>query len=113
MPILEGGSKNYLTELKKRAGESHIYRNYQMVGLEISRLLGDPQHKTLYIKIAKSYNRQLLLEIAKNVAESKTVLNRGAVFMHALQQKVGKLRFVKNKPKKKKKAILKKLTLGI
>ncbi len=74
----------YLAELKRRAKESHIYRKYQLTGLEIADILNDRSHKSLYIKLAKEKNARRLLEIAKDIAERKGVKNRGAYFMRVV-----------------------------
>lgn len=71
----------YLARLKKRGEESHVYRKYQLLGLEIAGVLGDERHKSLYIKLAKEYGGERLLGLAKSVAERRDVRNRGAYFM--------------------------------
>ncbi|MBI4085100.1 MAG: hypothetical protein HY432_01155 [Candidatus Liptonbacteria bacterium] len=76
-----GLSEDYIKELKKRAGESKVYRKYQLVGLEIARLLEDEKHKSLYIKLAKQNDPDRLLAVAKDISESKNVQNKGAYFM--------------------------------
>ena len=45
--------EKYVAELKRRGKESHVYKKYQLIGLEISQILGDEKHKALYIKLAK------------------------------------------------------------
>ena len=75
-----------MKELKRRAKESHVYRKYQLLGLEISQVLKDEKHKSLYIKLAKENNAERLLQIAKEVAERRDVKNRGAYFMTMLKR---------------------------
>jgi hypothetical protein len=72
---------DYIEELKKRKKESRVYKEYQLVGLLISEVLGDEAHKALYIKLAKEGNPDKLLKLAKSVAERKNVDNKGAYFM--------------------------------
>jgi hypothetical protein len=72
---------DYLRELKRRSKESHVYKKYQLTGLEIAKTLGDEKHKSLYIKMAKSGDAQRLLQIAKDVADRKGIQNKGAYFM--------------------------------
>ncbi len=74
-------SEDYLEKLKKRSKESRVYKKHQLFGLEISEILNDQKHKTLYIKLAKENNPENLLRLAKQVAEKKDVLNKGAYFM--------------------------------
>jgi hypothetical protein len=74
----------YLQELKRRAKESHVYRNYQLIGLQIAEILGDEKHKALYIKLAKERNPSDLLRAAKEVADRKHIKNKGAYFMRVI-----------------------------
>jgi len=85
-PIKISQSK-YLDNLKKRNKESRVYTSYQLLGLEIADILNDNAHKSLYIKLAKDYDPDTLLRIAKSVAEKKRVRNKGAYFMRVLQEK--------------------------
>lgn len=77
-------SEKYIEELRQRAKESHVYRNYQMTGLTIAETLGDEEHKSLYIKLAKEKGGEKLLRLAKDVADRKGVKNKGAYFMYCL-----------------------------
>ncbi len=74
----------YFAELKRRAKESHVYRNYQLIGLEIADILHDRAHKALYIKLAKEGDVRRLIAIAKDVADRKEVKNHGAYFMRVV-----------------------------
>ena len=76
--------EKYIAELGRRAKESHIYRSYQLTGLEIADILHDRLHKALYIKLAKEGNPRRLLAVAKDVAERKDVKNQGAYFMRVI-----------------------------
>ena len=78
---------DYLKTLKERSKESHVYKRFQLIGLEIAELLSDQKHKALYIKLAKQYNPELLLSIAKDVGERKNIANKGGYFMRILQTK--------------------------
>lgn len=77
-------SGSYLDEIKKRAKESKAYQPHQWAGLEIAEILNDPEHKALYIKLAKKFEADKLLRLAKNVAENKNVRNKGGYFMKLL-----------------------------
>lgn len=79
--------EKYLAELKRRAKESHVYRKYQLIGLEIAKALGDEKHKSLYIKLAKEHDADMLMRLAKDVADRKEVKNKGAYFMTVLKEK--------------------------
>ena len=76
----------YLQELHKRRKDSRIYRDYQQVGLELAEILGDPEHKSLYIKLAKTKDPGALLGLARDIASRKNVKNSGAYFMRLVSQ---------------------------
>lgn len=76
--------EKYLKELKRRGTESHVYRKYQLIGLEIAQILKDEKHKALYIKLAKEMDGDRLMGIAKDIAERGNVKNKGAYFMSVL-----------------------------
>ena len=78
--------EKYLAELKRRAKESHVYRKYQLMGLEIAQILGDEKHKSLYIKLAKNGNPDRLMAIAKDVADRSGIKNKGAYFMAVIKE---------------------------
>jgi len=77
-------SASYLKKLQERAKTSHVYRKYQLLGLEIARVLQDERHKSLYIKLAREHGGEKLLKLAKEVAERQAVKNKGAYFMKVL-----------------------------
>ncbi|MBI1839080.1 MAG: hypothetical protein HYR95_02200 [Candidatus Colwellbacteria bacterium] len=77
---------DYKELLKKRAKESKIYSSHQMTGLMLSEILNDVEHKSLYMKLAKEYDMDKLIKLAKNVAEMKNIKNRGAYFMALLRK---------------------------
>lgn len=85
----------YVKELQGRRKKSHVYYPHQLIGLEIAQILDDTKHKTFYMKLAKHYDHSMLMRIAKHVEDSKSVKSRGAVFMHALEEKVGKIKFTR------------------
>jgi hypothetical protein len=80
----------YLEKLSIRKRKSRAYRKYQLIGLEMAEVLGDRKHKALYIKLAKERDAELLLALAKQVAERKEVVNKGAYFMKCIARKAPK-----------------------
>ena len=48
-------------------------------------MLSDIPHKSLYIKLAKEYDGQALLRLAKDVVERRDVKNPAAYFMTLLK----------------------------
>ncbi len=77
--------RKYLEELKKRAKTSRAYQKHQLTGLELADVLGDWEHRALYIKLAKEKNNLLLWRLAKETADSRNVKNMGAYFMRLLE----------------------------
>jgi hypothetical protein len=78
-------SATYLKKLRQRGKDSHVYRKYQLIGLEIAQILHDEKHKSLYIKLAKERGADRLMRLAKEVADRKNIKNQGAYFMKLLQ----------------------------
>jgi hypothetical protein len=78
---MDAGATAYLKKLKQRGTESHVYRKYQLMGLEIAQILQDEKHKSLYIKLAKENGGDRMMQLAKEVAERRGIKNKGAYFM--------------------------------
>ena len=76
--------KDYLESLKRRKKENRIYKKHQMTGLMLAEILNDNAHKALYIKLAKEYDGEKLIQLARNISEKKNVRNKGAYFMRML-----------------------------
>lgn len=77
--------KDYVKRLDERAADSHVYRSFQLIGLELAEILRDARHKTLYIKLAKDHpDHERLLALAKDIASRQGVKNKGAYFMRLL-----------------------------
>ena len=76
-------SGEYLAALTERAKKSKVHKPYQLLGLTLSQLLEDEKHKSLYMGMAKKYNNDYLLSLAKRVAEKGGISNKGAYFMKA------------------------------
>ncbi|RJQ28072.1 hypothetical protein C4565_04260 [Candidatus Parcubacteria bacterium] len=81
---------NYLELLKERGKESHVYRDYQLTGLEVAEMLGDRTHKALYMRLAKQYGATALLSVARRISEQKAIKNKGAYFMKVFFSEFGK-----------------------
>lgn len=77
---------SYLEKLKERKAESRAYSKHQVIGLEIAELLDDHKHKALYIKLAKDWNSDELLRVAKDVAGRPNINNKGAYFMKIISE---------------------------
>ena len=77
---------SYMEELKRRSGESKVYSEHQLMGLLIAEALEDEAHKALYMKLAKRYSADTLLQIAKDVSQRENVENKGAYFMKIISE---------------------------
>lgn len=84
MPI----NKDYLNVIKERTKKVRVHKKFQFTGLAIAQLLDDEKHKSLYIRLAKKYDEQKLITIAKNVAERKNIKNKGAYFMRVFYREI-------------------------
>ncbi|MFA4999451.1 MAG: hypothetical protein WC519_01860 [Parcubacteria group bacterium] len=71
----------YLDKIRERAKKSRIHSRHQMIGLMVADALGDNNHKSLYIKMAREENGEKMLYMAKSIAENPRVKNKGAYFM--------------------------------
>lgn len=78
---------DYLEILKQRAKESKVYSEHQMTGLMLAEILEDEKHKSLYMRLAKKHDKDMLIKLAKDVADRKNIENKGAYFMKLLQKK--------------------------
>ncbi|MGC9046540.1 MAG: hypothetical protein ACP5IC_00220 [Minisyncoccia bacterium] len=85
MAMDQNYNKIYLQKIKERAKTSKIYKKYQATGLTIAQLLNDDKHKSLYIKLAKQYNNELLIQLAVNIHNKTKIKNKGGYFMKVLQ----------------------------
>lgn len=79
-------SNSYFEELNRRSKKSRVHHRHQLIGLEIAEILSDRRHKSLYIKLAKKYDPDKLLELAKTIAQNPRIANKGAYFMRVISQ---------------------------
>lgn len=60
--------------------DKFLSREFQKYGIYLAEQLGDMKHKALYIKMAKTYPREVLAQALSFVLDSKA-RNMGALFM--------------------------------
>lgn len=84
MNLFDNRGINYLDVVRKRKKDNRVSREFQLIGLEVSEILNDREHKALYIKLTKEFGKDKILSLAKTVAETKDVDNMGAYFMKIL-----------------------------
>jgi len=77
--------KDYLDTIKQRVKKARVYKKFQATGLLIAELLGDLEHKSLYIKLAKEYDEGELIFLVKTIAENKKIAKKGAYFMSMIK----------------------------
>ena len=78
------GREEYLETLRERARTSRVHRRHQATGLLVAELLGDQDHRALYMKLAKDIGNDRLLSLAKDVAGRANVKNKGAYLMRLI-----------------------------
>lgn len=79
--------RDYLKLLEERVKKSRVRTAYQSTGLLLAEFLNDPVHKSLYMRLAKQYDHDLLIRLAKNLQERKDIKNKGAYFMKVLKSR--------------------------
>ncbi len=94
--------EEYLKKLKERQEKSRIKEEYQLIGLEIARMLNDNNHKALYMKLAKENNGKEMFGLAKDISSKKNIKNMGAYFMKIFFRNRKKSKPAKKKTKKQK-----------
>ena len=78
-----------LSDLLKRFDpkkDRFISREFQKYGYDLSEELADPEHKSLYIKLAKTIPRQLLEQARYFVKDAGRVKSKPRLFMWKLAQ---------------------------
>jgi len=85
--------KQIINEKKPGDRNKYISREWQDYGYRLAMELGDPGHKSLYMKLAKEEDRALLAA-ARGFAIDSNADNRGALFMWKLGElkKTGKMK---------------------
>ncbi len=68
--------------------DKYISREFQSFGIHIAEELDDYEHRSLYIKLAKTTHRSIL-EKALSFAVDSGARKKGALFMWKLQQLKG------------------------
>ncbi|MFH1162314.1 MAG: hypothetical protein V1696_03530 [Candidatus Jorgensenbacteria bacterium] len=87
---MQKASRGYAEVIRERGKMSRVRRSFQFSGLMLSELLHDRSHKAIYLGLARKYNNDWLLRLAKDVVSREGVKNRGAYFMRLFQQSAKK-----------------------
>lgn len=78
-------AEKYKQKIAERAKNTRVTKKFQLLGLELALLLGDIDHRSLYIKLAKEMDSDVLMGLAKDIASRDAVKNKGAYFMKVLK----------------------------
>lgn len=79
-------SLKQLIDSKKPVDKNkYVSREFQDYGYRLAAELGDLRHKSLYMRLAKTYDRATL-EACKSFVMDSNANNRGALFMWKLKQ---------------------------
>lgn len=71
---------------KKMSRDYRCSHEFQAYGNKLAEDLGDKKHRALYIKLAKTEDRNLLEEARESVLSSKKATTKGRLFMWKLGQ---------------------------
>lgn len=77
-------SNDWLTQREKSA--KYVSKEYQDYGLRLATKLQDPDHKALYIKLAKVENRALVTKALSFADDYPSARNKARVFMWKLKE---------------------------
>jgi len=66
--------------------KKYISREFQDYGYRLAIELDDEKHKALYIKLAKTVDRNILEEARVNVKHANNVRNKGKLFMWKVKE---------------------------
>lgn len=70
---------------KDKDRDKYVSREFQKYGYDLAQKLGDPEHVSLFIKLAQKYDRQILDDAWRFVADANA-RNKIALFMWKLKQ---------------------------
>lgn len=78
--------KSAIAEAKFKDRPKNISKEFQMYGVYLAECLQDTKHYSLYIKLAKNINRQLLEEALNFTKDYNFAKSKAKVFMWKLDQ---------------------------
>jgi hypothetical protein len=81
--------KQIISEKAQVSKNKYVSREFQDYGFKLAAELGDLEHKSLYIRLAKTVERKYL-EQARSFAIDSTARSKGALFMWKLKELRGK-----------------------
>jgi hypothetical protein len=78
--------KSLIASKKKVEKNKYISREFQDYGYQLAERLGDLKYKSLYIKLAKDYPREVLERVYSFVADYPDAKNKGKLFMWKMKE---------------------------
>jgi hypothetical protein len=84
-----------IIQSRKFSRDYRCSHEFQAYGNRLAEELGDKKHRTLYIKLAKTEDRNILEEARVSVLNSKKATTKGKLFMWKVGQ-IKKERLEKN-----------------
>ncbi|KKS95805.1 MAG: hypothetical protein UV71_C0003G0039 [Microgenomates group bacterium GW2011_GWC1_43_13] len=75
-----------LSKYKLEDSDKYISREFQKYAYDLAEELGDLDHKSLYMKLAKDTPRILLEKARSFVKDAQNARSKGRLFMWKLQQ---------------------------
>lgn len=75
-----------IDEIKNPDRPKNLSKEFQVYGCYLAETLEDTKHYSLYIKLAKQYNRALLEEALNYTKDYHQAKSKGRVFMWKLTQ---------------------------
>lgn len=75
-----------INETKFKDRPKNISKEFQVYGVYLAEVLGDTKHYSLYIKLAKEYDRGLLESVLTFVKDASSARSKGRLFMWRLKQ---------------------------
>lgn len=74
-----------INETKFKNRPKNLSKEFQVYGVYLAETLGDTNHYSLYIKLAKTHPRPLLEEVLNFVKGAYNVKSKGKLFMWKLK----------------------------
>lgn len=79
--------KDLIAQRKKSTPPNpYITKEFQDYGYRLAERLGDLKHKALYIKIAKTYSREIIEKVYSFTIDYPNAKSKGKIFMWKLKQ---------------------------
>ncbi len=75
-----------LQDYQPKESKGYVTREFQDYGYRLAMELGDRDHVSLYIKLAKTTDRHLLEQARSFVLDAGTAKSKGRLFMWKLKQ---------------------------